>query len=101
MPRRPKTIRPDGSLDSAADFEDDGASFRVRRERFLDQQYSRPAPPVRPGGWSWRYLRQKPRNGQEAVGQGLKIGLRLVFYVFLFLIAFVVALIGATVLFGG
>jgi hypothetical protein len=60
-----KTIRPDGSLDPVADFEDDGASFRVRRERFLAQSERR------------RTMWSKPRNQKEAVVGGLKIGLTI------------------------
>jgi hypothetical protein len=58
-----KTIRPDGSLDPVADFEDDGASFRVRREVYLTRQERR------------RNVWARPRNGKEAVRDGLKIGL--------------------------
>lgn len=60
-----KTIRPDGSLDPAEDFEDDGASFRVRREIYLNAR-------AKPRGiWS------KPRNQKEAISQGLKFTLTL------------------------
>jgi hypothetical protein len=58
-----KTIRPDGSLDPIADFEDDGASFRVRREAYLKREFGP------------RSMWSKPRNKREAVSDGLKIGL--------------------------
>jgi hypothetical protein len=61
-----KTIRPDGSLDPIEDFEDDGASFRVRREAFLARE-------ARRGRTMW----SKPRNKKDAVLGGLKIGLTI------------------------
>jgi hypothetical protein len=59
-----KTIRPDGSLDPIDDFEDDGASFRVRREAYLAREFNRA-----------RSMWSRPRNSKEAVRDGLKIGL--------------------------
>ena len=59
-----KIIRPDGSLDPIADFEDDQASFRVRREAYLTREFNRK-----------RSMWSKPRNYREAVWGGLKIAL--------------------------
>ena len=57
-----KTIRPDGSLDPIADFEDDQASFRVRREAFLAREFNRK-----------RTMWSRPRNRKEAIADGLKL----------------------------
>lgn len=77
-----RTIKEDGSLDPAADFKDDGASFRVRRETQLHAQ-------ARRSMWS------KPRNYKEAVSGGLKIVLLLTFVAVVvpgsFLVAAVIA----------
>ena len=59
-----KIIRPDGSLDPIADFEDDQASFRVRREAYLAREFNRK-----------RSMWSRPRNRREAIFGGLKIGL--------------------------
>jgi hypothetical protein len=56
-----KTIREDGSLDSSEDFEDDGASFRVRREIHLQERYGQ------------RSIWSKPRSGKEAISHGVII----------------------------
>ena len=62
-----KIIRPDGSLDPIADFEDDQASFRVRREAYLAREFNRK-----------RSMWSKPRTYREALWGGVKIVLLIV-----------------------
>lgn len=80
-----RTILPDGSLDPAADFQDDGASFRVRREISLAKRERRSM-------WS------EPHSSSEAITQGVKISVALAGVIFMLFVGF--ALGGLLMCFG-